>query len=259
LRVLRETYPSPSGDYREWATGRFPDPLRGELRQRLDRAFDAGVRHARRLIADRLGPAAGKETHTDWQPVAAWLDADPVMKQWGRLLGLIRRLADGDTRGDPVAELAAFLRKDRFDATVRVAELTIPDDLRGQRAVPTGPFVVTVKSPDGSPRDYRFRADGDPRRDGPASVIRYIPDGHDGKLTFRPGDDVTAAVPLRAGGSEIELVWSDGRSRVYTFDRLTRQPEVRRRDVPFAGERATGVRLVLLPDEGWPAVPPLLP
>jgi GTPase SAR1 family protein len=259
LRALRETYLSPSGDYREWAAGRFPDPIRGELRQRLDRAFDAGVRHARRLILDRLGPAAGKETHADWQPVAAWLDADPVMKQWGQLLGLTRRLADGDGRGDPVAELAEFLRKDHFDAVVRVIELTIPDDLRGQRAVPTGPFVLTVKSPDGSPREYRYRADGDPRRDGPASVARFVPDGHDGKMTFRPGDDVTAAVPLRAGGQEFELVWSDGRSRVYTFDRLARQPEVRRRDVPFAGERATGVRLVLLPPDGWPAVPPLLP
>ena len=42
-------------------------------------------------------------------------------------------------------------------------------------------------------------------------------------------------------------------------NRVLRQPEVRRRDSPFAGERATGVRLVLLPENGWPAVPALLP
>ena len=90
-------------------------------------------------------------------------------------------------------------------------------------------------------------------------MSRFAPDGHDGKVALRPGDEVTAAVPLRAGGAEFELAWADGRSRVYTFDRLARQPEVRRRDSPFAGERATGVRLVLLPENGWPAVPALLP
>jgi hypothetical protein len=260
LRALRESYPSPAGDYREWNTSRFPDPIRSELRRRLDRAFDTAARHARRLIRAKLGPAVGGETHADWQPVAAWLEADPAMKEWGHLLGLVRDLADpAGNRTDPVAELAAFLRRDRFDAEVRSIELTVPDDLRGQRAVPTGPFVIAVKPASGPAGEYRYRPEGETRRDGPASVAQFVPDGHDGKLVIRPGDEVTAAVPLRAGGQEFELAWSASRTRVYTFDRVSRQPEVRRRDDPSVTERATGVRLMMFPEGGWPAVPPLLP
>jgi hypothetical protein len=260
LQALRAEYPSPTEDYREWTVGRVPDPLRGVLQQRLDRVFQTAARHARRLILDRLGPAAGQETYADWQPLAAWLETDPVMAQWGELLGLIRRMADRDHGGDPVRELAAFLRQEKFDAVVRVIVLTVPDDLRGQRAIPAGPFVFTVRPADGGPpQEYRYRLDGDSRRDGPTTISRFIPDGHEGTMTFRPGDEVLASVSYRAGGVEFELLWSDGRSRVYTFDRLLRQPEVRRRDSPFAGERAIGVRLVLLPETGWPAVPPLLP
>lgn len=256
LRALRETYPSRSGDYADWVVTRFPDPVRRDLRERLGRAFDAGARHARGLILDRLGTVP--ETPAGWQPVAGWLGSDPAMKDWGQLLGLLRRLA-GAGPGDPVSELAAFLRLTHFDAVVRVVELTVPDDLRGQRAVATGPFVIRVTPSGGQPQEYRYRPDGGPRRDGPASVTRFVPDGHDGKMTIHPGDDVTADVPLRAGGQEFRLAWDGGRPGVYTFDRLAHQPEVRRADGSGPGERATGVRLVLLPEGGWPTVPVLLP
>jgi len=119
--------------------------------------------------------------------------------------------------------------------------------------------VIAVKPPAGPRREYRYRPEGEPRREGLGTVTRFVPDGHDGKMTLHPGDDVTADVPLRAGGEDFRLVWDGERAGAYTFDRLARQPQVRGRDGTGPGERATGVRLVPRPEGGWPAVPVLLP
>jgi hypothetical protein len=258
LHALHTAYPSPSGDYRQWAVSRFPDPIRKELRDRLDRVFDTGARHAKRLILDRLKPSPVERTN--WLPVTSWLETDPAMKQWGQFLAILRRLA-GDPGGDPVAELVEFLRKPDFEAEVRAIELTVPDDLRGQRAVPTGPFEIVVRAspPDAVETRYRFRLEGDPRRDGPTSVARFVPEGHTGKMTLRSDDLVSATVTLKAGGREFRLDWINGRSREFTFDRLRSQPDAKQADGSGPGERATGVKLVLLPENGWPAIPALLP
>lgn len=262
LKQLAEVYHVTAETAAKWAMSRFPDPVRGELQRRLQRAFDAGVRHARGLIRDKLGASATGfvETHAAWESVAAWLDADPQLQSWGRLLRLLARWAAPEFPAeDPVSELAAFLRKERFDADLRSVELTVPDDLRAQRVVPAGNLVLTNTQAGQPPREYAFRPVGTPRREGPTAVYRFVPDGHDGRVTFRPGDGVTAALRVRSGGQEFRLEWANGRSAVYQFGRLTREPSIRRADPAAPAEPATGVRLAAVPETGLPAVPVLLP
>jgi hypothetical protein len=257
LRQLAEVYGRTAENAGGWAVSRFPDPVRGELRRALLRSFDAGVRHVRQLVLDRLGRGSPgfAETPAAWAPVARWLGEDANARAWGTLLRQIARWADPEVpTEDPVAELAAFLRRAEFPASLPAVEVTIPDDLRDTRVTPAGPLVLAHAG-----RENRFRPDGDPRRDGPATVYRFVPDGWDGRLTVRPGDAVSVSLPVRAGGTEFLIEWASGRSAVYQFERLRREPTVRRAGPAGIAERATGVRLAAVPDAGLPAVPVLLP
>jgi len=70
----------------------------------------------------RPNPAA-KDSAAGWKEVAAFL-GEPVYREWGRLLHLLARLTD-PRAADPVAELAAFLRTDRFEFDFKGFDLAI--------------------------------------------------------------------------------------------------------------------------------------
>ena len=227
LAALRRQFPNAGPDYAAWAAEQFPDPAREELRRQYRAAFAAGAGIVRRkLPSDRTAAAAA-------------LAADPAAADWGELLGLLRRLA-GDGTANPVQEAIAFLRRDSFPATILGVEIVVPDDLRSARVVPAGPFVLTVAG-----TEFRYRVEGEPGRDGPATVIRYIPDGHPGTFTLKPTDTVTAVAPFRANGQDVRLVWDRASS---PFDLFTTEPS----------PRGTGVTLTTRPPDGWPTVPALL-
>jgi len=231
----------------EWEAARFPDPVRGEVQKRLRRSYDTGVRHVRGLILNRLNRA---DTRPAWLEVAGWAD-EPEIRSWGRFLQQLARW-DGDLPpDDPIVELIAFLKRDRFDADAKQLELMIPDDLRNQRAVPSGKLVITVAA-----KEYAYRIEGEPDRTGPASTFRLTADGHDGKFSVRLNDDVTATLTLRSGGQDFQLEWTSSRSAVYRFDRLNSEPKLRK---DGATERAIGVRLMAIPEAGFPAAPILMP
>ncbi len=247
IRALSGSYP----DFKTWATANFPDPARRWLDPRLRAAFDTGSRHVRRVILDRL-PADKPE---DWTKLADGLLAEPALKDWGALLGAIRAWAEpGSTPVDPVAELAAFLKQQRFDVTLKSLDLTIPDDLLDARAVPAGKLVVRVHPPGGEAKEFAFKPVGDGTRDRPVTVFRFTPDGHPGTLSLRPGDDVTATLPLRSGGQDYRLVWSGGRSASFRWDALNQPPVLEKVGPLPAPVRVPGVKL-----DGGPAVPGLLP
>ncbi len=247
IEKLRESYPG----HTSWGSATFPDPARRWLDPRLRAAFETGSRHVRRIIAERLVA----DRPQDWARLADGLLSEAAMKDWGALLGAIRSWADPAVAvADPVAQLAEFLRKDRFEATVKSLEVTVPDDLLDYRALPAGKLVVRHTPAGGEPREYPYRQQGDGVRDRPVTVFRFTPDGHPGTLTLRPGDEVIATLPLRSGGQEYRLVWSGGRSAAYRWDALGQPPVLEKVGPLPAPVRVPGVKL-----EGFPTVPGLLP
>jgi hypothetical protein len=260
LGALRAAFPPPtypSDEYPEWAAANFPDPVRQVLERRLRAVFDTGVRHARRLIG---AAAPDPEAYEGWRRVADTLLQEPAMLAWGRLLGQLRRWADPDApEANPVEQLAEFLRRDRFELNLRSIRVAIPDDLLAQRAVPAGRLVVTHTPAGGQPAEYPFRQEGEGTRERPVTVYTFTPDGQTGTITYHPGDGLTAALPLRAGGEEYRLVWSYGRSTVYQIDRLAQPPRLERVGPLPIPEPAAGVRLTVAPPDGLPAVPVLFP
>jgi hypothetical protein len=256
--ALRRQFPEEADRYPEWELRNFSESGRAELSRVVQRSFANGVRHVQRLIVSRMGAnPALKDTVAGWKEVAAFL-GEPMFREWGRLLYLLARLSE-PRAPDPVSDLAAFLRSDRFDLDVKGFELTIPEDLRGaQKVIPDGPLKITLTSSGTAPlvREFTRRpTDAGSRRD--AVWVYHFTPTTDGKTVYRPGDGLTAELPVRVGGQPLRLVWEVGGTATFQIDRLTREPRLVRSG--SSPERAEGVRLT--PTEGSvvPRIPVLLP
>ena len=213
-----------------WRVDRFPDPVRTVVADRLTAAFDAGVRRVRGVMPS----------------TADALLADPELRAWGELL---KRLAGwakpGASAADPVRELAAFLRQDRFEIDLRGVRVTLPDDLLDPPPTPAGPLTISHTPAGGSPATITLGATGLPTRDRPNTTYRFVGLG---PLTVRPGDTLTATLPVRSGADTRTLVWPAG-TRPFAFLRLGRPPRLG--DAEAAGVSLTAPGLsapVLLPD-----------
>jgi hypothetical protein len=154
-----------------------------------------------------------------------------------------------------VAELAGFLRTDRFAIDLRGLDLAIPLALRVPPLVPTGPAVVTVTPRDGSPPVTRtYRPSGDGMQQGLVVVHRFTGDA---PFTYRPGEGLRVEVPVRSGDQRYTLVWEAGGTRTFQFALFGREPWLVRDGAP--PEPATGVALIPAPGSTLPQVPVLLP
>jgi hypothetical protein len=231
--------------------------VRKALDTRLRLIFETGVRHVRRLIGASLG--TGPETLTDWRRVADGLLQEEELKAWGRLLQLLRKWTDPSQTADPVRELVEFVSRDQFRLNLQAVTVAIPDDLLAQRAAPSGRFVLTLTPVGGKPTEYAFRQQGEPKRDRPYTFYTFVPDNHSNTLTYRPGDGLNAALPIRAATDDYRLLWSSGRSVVYQLDRLWQPPRLEKGGLIPVTEPAPGVRLTVAPPGGLPPVPVLLP
>jgi hypothetical protein len=255
--ALRRQYAGQSEVFPEWELRNFPEPVRLEISRRVERSLANGVRHVQRLIVSRMGPnPAAKDNPAGWKEVAAFL-GDPVFREWGRLLHLLIRLSD-PRAADPVAGLAAFLRTDRFDLDANGFELAIPTDLRLQKVIPDGPLKVMLTPRGGPPvvREFAHPPTNEGTRRGAVWVYRYAAPA-DSKLAYRPGDGLTAELPVRVGGQSLRLIWEAGGTETFQFDRLAREPRLVRPGSP--PERAEGVRLTPAEGSVVPRVPVLLP
>ncbi len=246
---LRQAFPKPDADYPGWGLRNFPEPARVELERRLRRSFERGVRSVRPLVLAKLG---GADTPAGWRAVAAALD-DPPFRDWERLLTLLARLPDANAP-DPVAELADFLTRDRFDLTLGGFELAIPDDLRDRRAAPAGKLAITVGG--ATPQAITLAVEGEGRRANGVTTYRLAAEGS-GKLTVRPGDPLAAELPLRAGADEFTLAWTDSRTAAFAWEKLARGATVATPGRP--PEPAVGVTLTPGAGAVLPPVPVLLP
>ena len=59
------------------------------------------------------------------------------------------------------------------------------------------------------------------------ATFPFRPAAGAGKMAYRPGDRVTARLPVKAGPAAYTLVWAAGRSAVFGLDALEQPPRVR--------------------------------
>ncbi|MBA4067695.1 MAG: hypothetical protein C0501_29120 [Isosphaera sp.] len=247
LAALLRSFPRESDDFREWEVRNFPDPARKVVADRLDQTFRTGARHVQELLRTR----AGLDTPDGWRKTADVL-GDPAtpFPEWGRLLHLLARLRD-PAAPNPVGELAAFLRRDAFDLDPTEFTVLIPPDLGLDKVTPAGPLTITAGA-----AARTFKPVGAGVREGSATRYRFAAEPG-GRLTYRPGDELRAELPVKVGTAEARLVWDAAGSRTYQFDKLSREPRLVK--AGGASEPAAGVRLAPAGDGSVPRLPVLFP
>ena len=254
LTALRKAYPRASGTFAEWQLSQFPEPGRSALHRALQQSFAHGARHVQNLVLAKMGvPPSARDTPDGWRGVAGSL-GEPAFVDWGKLLHVLTRLQDPKA-ANPVESFAAFLRADSFGLNPTGFELTIPVDLREQRVVPAGPLTITLTPRVGGPVVRTIGVRGDGVRQGSTVVYTLAADG-DVQLTYRPGELLTAELPVRAGVQDMKLVWGPGATDTFQFERLLREPRILRGG---SNEPAAGVRLTPAAGATVPRLPPLLP
>jgi hypothetical protein len=246
--ALLRTYPRQSDGFPEWELWQFADPLRGDLAARAKRSFEVGVRHLRTLLKI-------EDTREGWSALAESLNR-PAVREWGRLLHLLARVADRDAP-DPVSELAEFLRA--FDARdyeldLRGFDLVVPLDLTAgiDRIEPVGPLSVIHARAQVPVQTVTFAVGKGTVRDG-ATVY---PLSGKGKIAYRAFDDLRAELPAKTGGRDLTFVWTASTLAAFRFERLSRAPVLAK--PTGAPDPAPGARLVPREPTAIPKLPVLL-
>lgn len=259
LAVLTKRFPDAASGTANWSAANVSGPLRNELGRRLRVAAANGADQVRRLIRD--DPAV-RGASPNWPVLAApdGLLNKPEMRDWGRFLRLLLRWAEpGRPDVDPVAELAAFVSRDRFAWPLTGLEVTLPNALKVRVLKPAGDLTVTVTDSTGQPRVYPFEVVGSPLVEPDAAVHRFRLRTGTGPLVYVPGGGFTAELPLTDGDNTYRLKWTDARTAAYQFDKLTREPTIEATGPGAVPQRAAGVRVTADPPTAGFAVPELLP
>jgi energy-coupling factor transporter ATP-binding protein EcfA2 len=230
----------------------------GTIRARYERLIEAGRAVVLRQF-EQLEPEH-HETVEGWQKVREWLGTPGTLADWRTLAVLLGRLLHL-ANPDPIAALADFLAKDQFDLHCQELTLTIPVKLR---LIPSGSLTVHHKQGTESLPSLTFSSTtptGSQEASRAPSNYRFIADGSS-QLAYRPGELLWATLPVKRPDEDGDwlLTWSMCRSQLYQFERLLRSPRLHRSEQPNTeGKIAEGVLLSIIPPNGVPAAPDLLP
>lgn len=260
LKQLRQAFPDFDKSFAEM---KLPDAARGDVRQAADTSYKPLLEAGRDVVLTHLRDASpgGPETPKTWQTIRPWL-ADPAdLAAWRVLARLLLHLADSEHGDfDPVTDLAAFRARDSFELTLKGLTLEVPDAVKLR---PDGDLVIyQVESTPKKDVSLHFTVT-DKKRDAQRGVTVYALRPKDGSsLTYRPGDDLNAELPVRdADDRTAKLTWGRGRSQVYQFEHLTREPRLHARNAePTAGQIEPAIRLQVAAGQGTiPRLPDLVP
>jgi GTPase SAR1 family protein len=242
---------------------RLPEAARGDVRQAAETSYKPLLEAGREIVLAHLREASpgGPESPKTWKDISPWLARPADLGAWDVLARVLLRLGDPDRADpDPVADLVAFVDRNSFELALAGLTLDVPDAVKIR---PDGDLTVTQVEL-GSKKEVTLRFGvTDKKRDLQRGVTTYTLRPQSGStLTYRPGDDLNAQLPVRdAEDRPAKLTWARGRSRVYQFEHLNREPRVHARDAePQTGRLEAGIRLSVGPGLGSiPRVPDLVP
>ncbi|HEY3790023.1 MAG TPA: GTPase domain-containing protein [Urbifossiella sp.] len=236
--------------FTEWRLADFPEPGRTLLAARLHESLGHGIKHARKL----LGAKFTGDTPDAWSKLTDSL-SEPALQDWGRLLELLARF-ENPSALNPVVELDVFLRTKEFTLDAKGFDLAIPLALRVPALVPTGSLNITITPREGPASVHSLKLSGEGIPQSLGTQYRFLAT-ESGPLLYHPGDGFKMELPVRSGDQRFTLVWDDGATKTFQFDRWRQEPKL----VPATGtaEPATDVSLVLVPGSKWPRLPLLLP
>ncbi len=264
LDYLKKRFPRAAEGTAYWQTVGYPEPLQSELSRRLRLAAETGLRHARQLIDAELKlDLARVDTPADWRRLVdaqTGLLLQPELKSWGRFLQLLLSWSDpGRGEADPVVELTEFLKRDKFAFPISAVEVYLPNSLRVQVLSPDGGLQLTVTPSSGEARTLLLKPSAEVKSDANGSTYRFLPAIPLTPLEYKPGDGFTAELPLKAGASKYILRWSRARTSTFAFEKLLLDPDLERLQPAEKPQRATGVRVKILPEPPGAIIPELLP
>ena len=169
----------------------------------------------------------------------------------------LARLQD-PVAGDPVNNLEAFIRQGKFELSIRQITLEIPDDAHVR---PDGSFTIYLRKLAGDPTPNVFERAGDERRDLARGASLWTFRSSQQTIPFEPGSSFWADLPVKYQDSaNWKLTWSRSRSQVYQFQRLQEPPRLHAvGQSHLDGKLEDRVTLTLLPENGIPSLPALVP
>jgi GTPase SAR1 family protein len=260
LNQLRQAFPDFEKSFAEL---KLPDAARGDIRQAAQTSFKNLLETGREVVLARLREASpgGPETTKTWQTIRPWLAEPAEFSAWRALARLLLRLVDPERADlDPVADLVAFLARDKFELNLQGMTLQVPETVKVR---PDGDLVIYLTE-SGTKKNITllFSVENKSRK-AERGVISYTVRPKAGSaLTYHPGDDLNVELPvLDAENRPMKLTWGRGRSQVYQFEHLTREPRLHARDaLPATGQIEPGIRLQPASgQEAVPRVPDLVP
>jgi hypothetical protein len=257
LKGLQEACPNYRADF--VLTG-LPDAIVPQVRQAARANYEHLLAPGRDAVLRQLRKEGDgdEDSPARWAKVGDWLSHDPEeLASWRSLALVLARLNDA-TATDPVIALAAFLQKNSFPLEINQLTLEIPFRLQAAKPLagadfeifhpatsPQGPAIVCVPAGEGE-RDVARKV----------TVYKFRPRDRQ-RLTYRPGEQLWASLQLR---DDQTLTWTRGHSTAFQFERLLRPPRLRPTSEPAGeGTLAEGVELTVVPADGVPRVPDLLP
>jgi len=260
---LERTYPRYKSDF---VFERVPQAIGDVVHQAARTNYEHLLEPAQAAVFMQLEQAGSdrKETRARWEKVREWLRDPKDLHDWRVVAQTLIRLhnpANPRTpeSSDPVSALAAFLDRGSFTLNLRQLTLEIPDNLERK---PANEATLSIYHPASAGENPAlvFELSGEGERDPQRRVRRYAfrvrkPQA----LTYRPGEDLWATLPLR---DDWMFTWVRGRSLMYQFQRLTRPPRLHKQEdnkYPTRGTLQEEVRLTILPADGVPRVPDLMP
>jgi hypothetical protein len=260
VKQLRQVFPDFAKTLPEI---KLPDAARGDVRQAAETSYKPLLEAGRDVVLAHLRDISpnGPETPETWRTLRTWSAMPVELTDWRILARVLLRLADPERAdSDPIDDLNAFLGRESFDLALKTLTLEIPDSLKLR---PDGDLTID-QTMMATKKDVSLAFTvSDKKRDAQRGVTTYTLRPKDAAtLTYHPGDDLNAALPVQDGNERaLTLTWGRGRSQVYQFEHLTREPRLHARGAaPTTGTMEPKIRLEVPPGQGMiPRVPDLIP
>jgi hypothetical protein len=254
-------------DWAKFPERPIPDVASDELRQAARNSYNRLLDAGRDAVLRRLKAASPNEPETPktWLAVRKWVGTPgsgqpEELADWRKLANVLLGIGEPSQKAtDPVTDLASFLDHEHYELSLKRLTLKIPDSLKLR---PDGDLTIYHRP--AAAKEYAalaFKVNSDKQRDPDRGVTIYtlLPKG-DSRIIYKPGDGLFMKIPvLDTANREKMLTWSGGRSLVFQFERLSREPRLHRRDEDnLKGDLEKDIHLIVA-QGSIPLLPDLVP